>query len=137
MSNCPPASSLVDAVESGVMDPELDDHIELCAACRSMISSLREEAEGLTISVGDLWVKERISCPHRDILLAYVNKSLTAPEMDFIDFHLETVECPYCQADATELADLMTQESSKNLEDALEKSLRRSAADLASYRQKE
>ena len=136
MSNCPPASKLVDAVESGVMDPELDDHIELCTACRSMVTSLREESEGLTISVGDLWVKERISCPHRDILLAYVNKSLSGEEMDYIEFHLETVECPYCQADVMEVTELMNQESSKQLEDALEKSLRRSAADLANQRSK-
>ncbi len=135
MSNCPPARDLVDAVESGTMSPGLDDHIELCSACRSMLSSLREESEGLTISVGDLWVKERISCPHRDILLAFVNKSLSKQEMDYIDFHLNQIACPYCQAEATELEDLMSKESAKNLEDSLERSLRRSAAVLAEERQ--
>ena len=136
MSSCPPASKLIEAVETGYMDPELEDHVECCPACSSMVTSLREESEGLTISVGDLWVKERISCPHRDILLAYVNKSLSQEEMDYIEFHLEVVECPYCQAEVMELTELMNQESSKQLEDALEKSLRRSAADLANQRSK-
>ncbi len=134
MSSCPPARQLVEAVESETMSPELDDHIELCSACRAMLSSLREESEGLTISVGDLWVKERISCPHRDILLSYVNEALTPAEMDFITFHLNVVECPYCQADTTELADLLSQESARNLEDSVDRSLRRSAAVLSENR---
>ena len=130
MSICPPVRDLVQAVESDTMPAELDDHIELCSACRSMLSSLREEAEGLTISVADLWVRERLSCPHRDILLAWVNNSLNAEEMDYITFHLEVIECPYCQAETTELASLMNEESRKKVEDSLDRSLRRSAAVL-------
>ncbi|MCB9832971.1 MAG: hypothetical protein H6807_10880 [Planctomycetes bacterium] len=119
--------SLVAAVERDDLDVELADHVELCEACASILASLREESEGLTISVGDLWVRERISCPHRDILSAYLERGLGELEMDYIRFHLEVVDCPFCQAELGELEDPDARRAER-LARVMDDSLRRSAA---------
>ena len=126
MPSCPPVKALVDAVERDDLRPDIEDHVGLCEACASILASLREESEGLTISVGDLWVRERISCPHRDILMAFVQKSLGQLEMDFIRFHLETVECPSCQAEVEEISD--PSRADPRIERAMDEAMRRSAA---------
>lgn len=126
MPTCPPVKAFIDAVERDQLSPDLEDHVSLCEACASILASLREETEGLTISVGDLWVRERISCPHRDILLAYVDRSLGELEMDYLKFHLEVVDCPSCQSEVEELSS--TEGRGARLDRAMDEAMRRSAA---------
>jgi hypothetical protein len=57
-----------------------------------------DELEALDLDVGRVWREERVSCPHVDILRAYQAQSLPAGAMEFIAFHLETSQCPYCNA---------------------------------------
>ena len=61
------------------------------------------EDEQLDMSVSEVWVRERISCPHRDILRAYLAGSLRHGERDYVAFHLETIECPFCLANLEDL----------------------------------
>ncbi len=129
MTNCPPVKALVEAVERDDLGHDLVDHLEVCKACASILTSLREESEGLTISVGDLWVRERISCPHRDILSSWVDRSLGELEQDYIRFHLEIVDCPACQSEVEELTDPAAR-GDKRLDRALDEAMRRSAAVL-------
>ena len=130
MSSCPPVKDLVEAIENDDFSADLLDHAELCGACSSILSSLRDESEGLTISVGSLWVKERISCPHQDILLAFVNGALSAEEQEYLEFHLNVVDCPSCQSAVEEIKDLVDRKAPERLKRAMDESMRRSAAFL-------
>ena len=58
----------------------------------------RNPDEILTFTVGTVWREERVSCPHPDVLRAYVTASLEEGAMQFLKFHLEECECPYCNA---------------------------------------
>lgn len=62
------------------------------------------EGEDLVdLDVGRVWREERVSCPHIDILRAFLAQSLQEGAMDFVRFHLERSQCPYCNAVLAEL----------------------------------
>ncbi len=56
-----------------------------------------ERTEQLALTVGTVWRDARVSCPHRDILRSY-KAGMTGPAADYIRFHVEEAQCPYCQA---------------------------------------
>lgn len=57
-------------------------------------------------TLGAIWRRERLTCPSRETLGSYLLKVLDDAEQDYIEFHLQTVQCPYCVAN---LADLKSQ----------------------------
>lgn len=54
-------------------------------------------------TVGAIWRRERVSCPTRDQLGGYVLGAGDPELIDYIDFHLKTIGCPYCQANLDDL----------------------------------
>lgn len=128
--SCPPVKEIVAAVEGDEISESLYQHTLECGACAGILATLRDESEGLTICVGSLWVRERITCPHTDLLLAYGNGGLDEDEREYIAFHLDTVDCPHCQAEVARLQDLVDQQAPRRLKKALDDSMRRSAVFL-------
>jgi hypothetical protein len=59
-------------------------------------------------SLGEIWRRHRLSCPPRDQLGSYLLGVLPGEAKDYVDFHLERIECRFCQAS---IADLRTQQS--------------------------
>jgi len=59
--------------------------------------------EQFDMSVSYVWIEERISCPNRDLLRSYLCDSLEGDHQDYVKFHLETIGCPYCQANLEDL----------------------------------
>jgi anti-sigma factor RsiW len=58
-------------------------------------------------SVGAIWRRHRLTCASREKLGSYLLGVLPDEELDYLRFHLDTVCCPYCQAN---LADLQAQQ---------------------------
>ena len=54
--------------------------------------------EGLLFTVGSVWREARVSCPHPDILRAFLADSLESGAEQFVRFHVEESQCPYCAA---------------------------------------
>lgn len=59
-------------------------------------------------SLGEIWRRNRLSCPSREHLGSYLLGALTEDAADYVGFHLEVVGCRYCQAN---LADLERQQA--------------------------
>lgn len=59
-------------------------------------------------SVGSIWRTERLSCPGRDELGAYLLGTIEGDRADYISFHHRVVGCRYCSAN---LADLQARSS--------------------------
>lgn len=55
-------------------------------------------------TVASTWREERVSCPHPDLLRAFLEGSLEAGPAGFLRFHLEQAACPWCTARAAEFA---------------------------------
>lgn len=54
-------------------------------------------------SVGQIWQRMRLTCPDRAELGSYLLGALPDEELDYIDFHLQTVGCRYCAANLEDL----------------------------------
>ena len=54
-------------------------------------------------SLGAVWRRERLTCPSREQLGSYLLQVLDDGLQDYIDFHLNTVGCPFCQANLADL----------------------------------
>jgi hypothetical protein len=61
-------------------------------------------------SVGEIWRRQRLSCPTREQLGSYLLGALNQPHSEYIDFHLGKIGCRYCQAN---LEDLRRQQQEK------------------------
>jgi hypothetical protein len=59
-------------------------------------------------SLGEIWRRNRLSCPSREQLGSLLLGALPEEMADYLSFHLETVGCRYCQAN---LADLERQQA--------------------------
>ncbi len=59
-------------------------------------------------SLGAIWRRHRLSCPSREQLGSHLLGALPPEVSGYIDFHLETIGCRYCQAN---LADLSKQQA--------------------------
>lgn len=57
-----------------------------------------ERAERLMLTVGRVWREGRVSCPHPDLLRAHHDGSLSGGQADYIAWHVNEAECPYCMA---------------------------------------
>ena len=53
--------------------------------------------------MGDVWRRERLSCPSREQLGSYLLGAMADEEADHIAFHLNEVGCRYCRANLEDL----------------------------------
>jgi len=54
-------------------------------------------------SVGEIWRRNRLSCPDRETLGSWLLESLDGSLMSYIEFHLNTIGCRFCNANLQEL----------------------------------
>ena len=59
-------------------------------------------------SLGEIWRRNRLTCPTRQQLGNYLLNILADDAADYIRFHLDTIGCRYCQAN---LIDLQAQQA--------------------------
>jgi len=57
-----------------------------------------DEEEAMAFTVATVWREERVSCPHPDILQGFASGALEGGAMEFLTFHLEESQCPYCNS---------------------------------------
>lgn len=58
----------------------------------------------LDLDVRKVWREKRVSCPGRHWLARKLAGTLAKGEALFVDFHLEEMRCPWCQANLDDLA---------------------------------
>jgi hypothetical protein len=78
-------------------------------------------------SVGELWRRHRLSCPHRAVWAAFVDGRLGDGMSQYLRFHVEVVGCRVCAAN---LADLEQAEVATDSERRTRKIFQSSAGTL-------
>jgi hypothetical protein len=53
--------------------------------------------------LGAIWNRSRLTCPSRLQLGSYLLEALDPNLADYLTFHLEVIECPFCQANLEDL----------------------------------
>lgn len=70
---------------------------------RQRLAALIQGRDSSELSVGEVWRRNRLSCPTRATLGSYLLGVLDDDSSDYIRFHLETISCRYCAATVEEL----------------------------------
>lgn len=88
------------------------------------------DGDRLAFTVATVWREERVSCPHPDILKAFLAGSLDAGARGFLAFHLQESQCPYCNAAIADLEAGERDAGGEELEGLRERLLRSTVAAL-------
>jgi hypothetical protein len=88
--------------ETAAVERALRDSDEL----RQRLKQILGELDRGEHSVGSIWRRERLSCPSREQLGAFLLQALDSDFQDYIAFHLEVIGCPFCQANREDLQSL-------------------------------
>jgi hypothetical protein len=67
-----------------------------------MAALIRKRDQG-EHSVGEIWRRNRLSCPDRETLGSWLLETLDDSLMSYIEFHLKTIGCRFCNASREEL----------------------------------
>lgn len=70
---------------------------------RGQLTMVLQERDRGEHSVGAVWRRNRLSCPSREQLGSFLLQALEPAFQDYVEFHLQTVACPYCQANLADL----------------------------------
>lgn len=95
------------AVEMAAIEKLVRDSPLVQALYRELLAQ-RDAGEH---SVGGVWRRQRLTCLTREQLGLYLLNAGDAALWDYIDFHLKTVGCEWCQAN---LEDLRRQQQAKD-----------------------
>ena len=85
--------------EMGAVEKVLRDD----TAARALFDEVRAEEDRGEHTIGAIWRREHLSCPTRDQLGGYLLQALDPARLDYIEFHMKTVGCPFCQANLDDL----------------------------------
>lgn len=86
----------------------VEEQLRQDESLRQGLSLINSRRDGGVHTLGEIWRRNRLSCPSREQLGSLLLGAMPKTEEDYLRFHLETVGCRYCQAN---LADLESQRS--------------------------
>jgi hypothetical protein len=95
-------------LDDALSDAETARLESLLRASEPLRTRLREvllERDRGEHSLGAVWRRERLTCPAREQLGSFVLGVLDPELQDYVEFHLKTVGCPFCQANLDDLRD--------------------------------
>lgn len=88
----------------------IEDQLRSSSALRQRLALLLKQRDQGGHTLGEMWRRQRLSCPSRSDLGSYLLGALGADAADYIEFHLHTIGCSLCAAN---LADLEATQSSE------------------------
>ena len=80
---------------------------------RRLLRVAMQERDRGEHSISAIWRRERLTCPTREQLGSYLLQVLDDGQQEYIDFHLSTVGCAYCQANLSDLKALQKEPAPK------------------------
>jgi hypothetical protein len=85
--------------EAAAVERALRDDAKL----RDKLREVLDEEDRGEHTVGAIWRRERVSCPSREQLGGFLLGAGDPELLDYVQFHLEVIGCPYCQANLDDL----------------------------------
>lgn len=81
----------------------IEDQLRRDESLRARLANLSRGRDHGNHSLGDIWRRNRLSCPSREQWGGYLLDTLDAGERAYLEFHLQTVGCRYCLANLRDL----------------------------------
>lgn len=82
---------------------ELEQQLRCDGSLQSRIAQLIHHLDQGGHTIGEIWQRERLSCPGRSELGGYLLGTLPKGVTEYVEFHLMTVGCRVCQANLKDL----------------------------------
>ncbi len=82
---------------------ELEQSLRDSSSLRERVSLLIRMRDQGGHTLGEIWRRNRLSCPTRSQLGGYLLGTLTPEMEEYITFHLETIGCRVCSANLEDL----------------------------------
>ena len=82
---------------------KIEQQLRKSETLRQQLKLTLQERDRGEHSVGAIWRRERLSCVTREQLGTYLLEALDEEQTDYIRFHLDTIACPVCRANLTDL----------------------------------
>lgn len=70
---------------------------------RKQLQHVMQERDRGDHSIGAIWRRARLTCPTREQLGSFVLQVLDPGLQEYVEFHIRTVQCPFCLANLTDL----------------------------------
>jgi hypothetical protein len=86
------------------MMTQIESALRTDAKLRDRLSHLISQRDSGVHTVGDIWRRNRISCPTREQLGSYLLGAMMDDQAEYIKFHLEQIGCRYCQSNLEDLS---------------------------------
>ena len=93
-------------LDDALGDPEtaqIEQALRESETLRRSLRALIQDRDRGEHSIGAIWRRERLSCPSREQLGNFLLQVLDADFQDYIEFHLKSIGCAYCQANLADL----------------------------------
>jgi hypothetical protein len=102
------------------LPPEISARVEKSlrdsADLRARLEDVRQNrTDGQLHTLGAIWHRSRLTCPSRQQLGSLLLDALDPELASYLTFHIEVIECPFCQAN---LADLKAQSQATSIAQA-------------------
>lgn len=82
----------------------IEKAVRASAELRARLEDLREGRSDSTLhSLGAIWKRRRLSCLTRRQMGSFLLDALDPDFAEYVRFHVEVVECPYCLANLADL----------------------------------
>ncbi len=97
---------LRDYLHDALPDPELaavEKALRESAKLRAAYKDVVEQEDRGEHTVGAIWRRERISCVSREHLGGFLLGAGDPELLDYVEFHLKVIGCPFCQANLDDL----------------------------------
>jgi hypothetical protein len=85
--------------QMATIEQELRAHPDLL----NRLSEINSRRDAGMHSLGEIWRRNRISCPTREQLGSYLLGALDDEQVEYVRFHLATVGCRLCHANLHDL----------------------------------
>ncbi len=89
----------------------IEDALRADPGLTSQLAEVQARRDTDGHSLGSIWRRERLTCLSRDQFGAYLLGTLEPEIADYVDFHLETIGCRYCQANLADLREQQAQQA--------------------------
>jgi hypothetical protein len=94
---------LADALPGELM-ARVEKALRESSELRERLESVRQGREdGGLHTLGAIWRRSRLTCPSRQQLGSLLLDALDPDLAEYLTFHIEVVECPFCQANMADL----------------------------------
>jgi hypothetical protein len=81
----------------------IEDALRGDESLQKQLTAINGRRDAGVHSLGDVWRRHRLSCPSREQLGSYLLGVLSRDAADYIKFHVETIQCRYCEASIVDL----------------------------------